>query len=148
MKHVRGIRINFENCESTDELTVASHEHPHDADVLYLELEGVTSNVCSLAVNCTAKFKECKKCYFELAGHKNLRFETWGCENMSLINRIAKFNDIVSITVVYEDEDEEEIIVRWKTEEFSCENAWQKSKVDDYGNLIVSIKKRKEKKHV
>lgn len=80
-----------------------------------------------------------------IAIHKSFndfKIQDEGFGDYYLFDRIQCHDDITSLTVVYTDGTEDMIYVEYKEKDedvLGSPNVFQKSKIDEYGNLIVTI---------
>lgn len=59
----------------------------------------------------------------------------------TLQKRKISCRDIVSLTLVHDDDKEEEFYVTYEEDELRCHNELQSMEFDSYGNLVIKIGK-------
>lgn len=130
MKKLYKIEFYFENCET------ASVFEP-DVERIYVmdatrDIECLTGNVRDTIA--------CESFHVKLKKTANKRYQSFGMLSKSpLFERIAMYNDIVSVTLIYCDGSSDEIRVSYDGDET---NDLQTTKIDNVGNLDITISKK------
>lgn len=128
---VRKVRLCFENCEVADLETNMFKN---------LIIDGITT---TQNINCyqyeNGEIIQYKKCRFF-----NIEINEVGLniiaefENEKLEDRLKTKKDIVSITLYYDNDEEDEIFVKW-SETSEYENEYQHCEYTDDGKLKIAI---------
>lgn len=132
MKKLSKIEFYFENCETASLLA------PH---VDRICVKGTTKDVEYVAGN-LRETRECESIHVKLKKSANELYDSFGrmSENQ-LFERIAMYDDIVSVTLSYDNGSSDEIRVPYDGEET---NDLQETKIDDDGNLEITIARKED----
>ena len=131
-KEIKLIKLCFENIEVIDVLP----EH-----IQYLVLNKITTTIANDWYSNNAHINESAKyARFAIKQEGNIELKDSGNGN-TLFERIQKFNDLVSIELIFEDNTSREIYFNW-SRQFEYKNAYQSSCVTNNGYLIVCINKK------
>lgn len=135
MKDVVEIKIGLENCEAI-ELPVAL--------VGELAIDNIKSYTRRIANNCITRFDAAEKIAIEIFSEADKKYETYGGQSEhTVFKRLTKYRDITDITLIYDDGTNNVIQARWKdTDEYECENKYQKNYISSAGNLYILIGKK------
>lgn len=133
-EEIKKIELCFENCEL---VTIdGKYIGEFNIDNIQRSIRRVACNYIQDALTCD---------HFSISIHREANKETdGGLFNDTLkLNRIQKYNDIVSVCVYLnedtEDERVERIYVKWRDSD--CDNEYQKSYMNDSGDLFIVIDK-------
>ena len=75
-----------------------------------------------------------------LSKSADLPHQEFGIGNFTTtFKRLYDCRDIVSLTLVYDDDKEEEFYVTYEEDELRCYNKLQTTELDDNGNLVIKI---------
>lgn len=119
-------------------------------------LDEIKEYVARIASNCIAKEKVANKVVISVGAGFNKVIDKIGDEERTIFDRIKIFNDITQIEVYYERkyiDDEYEVdrfLVDYDEEHEDClgsPNVNQKTSIDDYGNLLITIGQDFEERH-
>lgn len=127
MKKLSKIEFYFENCETASLLA------PHIDRIC---VKGTTKDIEYVADN-LRETRECESIHVKLKKSANELYDSFGrmSENQ-LFERIAMYDDIVNVTLSYDDGSSDEIRVPYNGDET---NDLQETKTDDEGNLEITI---------
>lgn len=140
MREIKSVEMVFENCEGLDV--------PYSLIGL-LELKGIETTM-SMVAKYGKNLKETKTCKeFAIAlnrglnGSKECYVTKWSTEKP--IDRIHAYQDIVSVTLKFEDGSEDEYYLDWKEDESNpFDNGYQKSSMNSYGDLFIEVSSNEE----
>lgn len=62
-------------------------------------------------------------------------------EFTTIFKRLYDCRDITSLSLIHDDDKEEEFLVDYQEDEFRCYNELQSTELDDNGNLVIKIGK-------
>lgn len=127
MRKLNKIEFYFENCETASLLA------PH---VERIYVKGTAKDVEYMAGNLRETLA-CESIHVKLKKSANELYDSFGrmSENQ-LFERIAMYDDIVSVTLSYDDGSSDEIRVPYDGDET---NDLQETKTDNEGNLEITI---------
>lgn len=136
MKYVKSIGFGFENCEyfSIDEKYFGT-----------LELTDFNACIQRIACNAVVKMECVDTVVMEIFSEGDDKYSSYG-EDMTKFKRLNMYNDITSISVVYNDNSEEEYYVNYKEEvedQLGSPNIYQSNYISNLGNLYIVISKDK-----
>lgn len=130
MKQVKQIILGFENCE---DIWFESNE------IASIDIEGIKSSINRVTINSIEELTSCESCSIVLLPKADTEYMTFCDERSeySKFERILRFDDITSVTAVYENGDGLEIYVPWKENaEAQCGAAFpNETNVNQYSYL-------------
>ena len=135
-KQLDYIVIGFENVEN-----------------IVISAENVATFMFDKIVESRAKSWYTESCYINkmaysscivLRPEANVEMPDWQ-EEITVFNRILKFNDITDVELVYDDKTNEYISVRWDDGEYS--NSYQTSKLTEDNHLVIVIDSESTAEH-
>lgn len=141
MREVKFLELGFENCETSERLSVGDM---HEDDVHTFSITGIERRIGTLAVDYAGESLVAKDIRIVLNPKANRSYESLGgerSENETLFDRIRMFSDITSICIIYDDETEEEISVPWNFNHSEYSNSWQFVSLNAEGQLTININK-------
>lgn len=136
MKHAKSIGFGFENCEY------------FSIDAKYfgtLKFTDINTRIQRLACNAVVKIECVDTVIMEIFSEGDDKYSSY-IEDMTKFKRLNMYNDITSISVVYNDNSEEEYYVNYKEEvegQLGSPNAHQSNYISTLGNLYIVISKDK-----
>lgn len=130
MQEVKEIILGFENCESM------SLPYNFIGD---FTVEGIHEEVCRVAINSICKLKIADTVVIELFKEADGKYYPLGFteDATSKFERIKQCRDITSITVTYDDDSEDELLIRYDAD--CIENFRQSVYESEFGNLYITI---------
>lgn len=138
-KKIDGIQIHFENCDCV------YIEKDNIIDLQLNDLKNIEHSMWNTYEKCIEKYCYTKSKDIELTISKDADKEhlEFGIDDDELnkhtvFSRLQTFNDIVAFTILYEDGTKEDIYVDWCEEE-EYTNYYQKTVINDEGDLVVTI---------
>lgn len=138
-KHVRYIELVFENCEWV--------RFKSGVGIFYLS--GFETSIERLAMNSIRKHTLAKEVAIQIFKDADFERDKIFNDDISIFERITKWNDITHIDIVYEDDSEESYYVDYvepegQEDELGAPNINQKSIISTGGNLYIVIDREKD----
>lgn len=136
MDNVKSIGFGFENCEY------------FNIDAKYfgiLELTDFRIHIQRIACNAILKMNCVDTVVMEIFSEGDNKYSSYG-EDVTKFKRLNMYNDITSITVVYDDNSEEDYYVNYKDEvesQLGSPNVYQTTYMSKLGNIYIVISKDK-----
>lgn len=128
MKSIKKLSIIFENCESVN----------IETDYIgYVELSDIKNSIRKVACNCIGYSSVCETFLISIDHKIPKQTETYGDKLINPIDRLNEYKDIVSISVTYEDDSEEEIYLPWGDREYT--NQYQENYINKFGDIFICI---------
>jgi len=134
MKDVKSIILGLENCENIE------IESKYIGLFLIKDIHQIVGRI---ACNSISKYDEVGTVAVEIYKESNLKeYYPFGsnCDRVNIFERLNKFKDITSISLVYDDDSKEDYWVVFN-EEDDQENDYQKNYISDLGNLYIVVSK-------
>lgn len=134
MKNLETVTLCFENCETAK--IDAKHIAQMNVMDIARHIEYYTTAKNETVVH---DWLTCHSLAFTLKPGANAKYDSFGdVSEQRLFDRIKMFNDIVSVTLNYDDNSEDEIYVFYDGNET---NAAQTTATDSNGCLVITITK-------
>lgn len=133
MKKIKSIEIAFENCES---MII-----PRNCIGTFL-IDGIHETIKRVGMNVIAKYSTIDEFVIEIYKEGDEVYYPFGDtgDEQSKFKRLTDFNDISSISVIYEDGDMEEFYVPYDCDDsVGAPNRFQDTYISELGNLYISI---------
>lgn len=134
MKNVKSIGFGFENCEY------------FSIDAKYFgafQLSDINTRIQRVACNSISRMDLVDSVVMEIFSEGNGEYLSgFGDEKVKFFDRIVAYNDITSITVIYDDDSEETYWVNYKEEvedQLGSPNVYQQTEMNKFGDLYLVI---------
>ena len=134
MKDVKSIGFGFENCEY------------FSIDAKYFgafQLSDINTRIQRVACNSISRMDLVDSVVMEIFSEGNGEYLSgFGDEKVKFFDRIVAYNDITSITVIYDDDSEETYWVNYKEEvedQLGSPNVYQQTEMNKFGDLYLVI---------
>ena len=134
MKDVKSIGFGFENCEY------------FSIDAKYFgafQLSDINTRIQRVACNSISRVDCVDSVVMEIFSEGNGEYLSgFGDEKVKFFDRIVAYNDITSITVIYDDDSEETYWVNYKEEvedQLGSPNVYQQTEMNKFGDLYLVI---------
>lgn len=134
MKDVKSIGFGFENCEY------------FSIDAKYFgafQLSDINTRIQRVACNSISRVDSVDSVVMEIFSEGNGEYLSgFGDEKVKFFDRIVTYNDITSITVIYDDDSEETYWVNYKEEvedQLGSPNMYQQTEMNKFGDLYLVI---------
>lgn len=135
MKDVKSIGFGFENCEY------------FSIDAKYfgeLELTDFRTSIQRIACNSISKMNLVYSVAIEIFSEGNGKYHPFGIEDeeATFFNRLQKYNDITTISVIYDDDTVEDYYVYYQElveGQLGSPNIWQDVRMNRFGDLYIVI---------
>lgn len=133
-KNLKEIIVGFENCEDI--------KIPGNAIGAFL-IDGIHPVIRRVACNSISKYLVADEVVMEIFSEGNYKYKPFGCmDEEESLTRLAKFNDITSITTIYEDGSEDTFLVSYDEGDdgnIGAENINEDIYVSDLRNIYIVI---------
>lgn len=133
MKDIKSVEFIFENCEAFNVEAKCFG---------VLEISDIQTKIGRIAVNSISKFTCANYVAMEIFSEADGKYDFYGEEMKSKLERIQKYQDITSICFTYDDETKETYYVNYKDETegaLGAPNVYQKTYLSTLGNLYLVI---------
>ena len=134
MKDVKSIGFGFENCEY------------FSIDAKYFgafQLSDINTRIQRVACNSISRVDCVDSVVMEIFSEGNGEYLSgFGDEKVKFFDRIVTYNDITSITVIFDDDSEETYWVNYKEEvedQLGSPNVYQQTEMNKFGDLYLVI---------
>lgn len=133
-KNLKEIIVGFENCE---DIKISGNA------IGAILIDGIHPVIRRVACNSISKYLVADEVVMEIFSEGNYKYKPFGCmDEEESLTRLARFNDITSITTIYEDGSEDTFLVSYDEgddESIGAENINEDIYVSDLHNVYIVI---------